>query len=158
MHRIRHRRSFLHQRGTSLFEALVAFLVLALGMVAIARTQGTLRLDLDVARQRSEAVRLAQQELELVRGIRPFAQLASASHAVDAEVRFVIARQVVAVPPTNAKAASVTVDWTDRSGAARRYAIHSILEGSDPALVGALALVAASMPASAPAPAPPTAR
>ena len=128
------------QSGSSLFEALIASLVLAIGMLALARSQGTLRLDAELAHQRSDAVRLAQQELELVRGQWPFAAIASTSRQVDASTHFLVARDVTVVSGVAAKAASVTVSWTDRSGIAQRIALHSIMDGTDSALSGALAL------------------
>jgi type II secretory pathway pseudopilin PulG len=52
------------QRGVSLIEALVALAVMAFGMLGIVGVQSTLRLNSDVAKQRSEAVRLGQQMME----------------------------------------------------------------------------------------------
>ena len=139
------------QRGTTLFEALVAFLVLSLGMIAMARLQGHQRLDADVARQRAEAVRLAQEEMETLRsfgntaaaaGMRSFDAIASASRSVDAGTAYLIDRQIALIDLAQAKSASVTVRWTDRSGTAQQVALHSIISGADPALSGALALAA----------------
>ena len=48
------------ERGVSLVESLVAFAVLALGTAAVAHLQSQLRLAGDVARERSEAIRLGQ--------------------------------------------------------------------------------------------------
>ena len=50
--------AFRRARGATLLEALVAFLVLSLGMLTMARVQSSLRLNSDIARQRTEAVRL----------------------------------------------------------------------------------------------------
>jgi Tfp pilus assembly protein PilV len=138
------------QRGTTLFEALIAFLVLSLGMVAIARLQGHLRLDADAARQRSEAVRLAQEDMETLRGFaaaatagpRAFDAIASASRSVDTGTAYLIARQIEATGALPAKSASITVSWTDRSGSVQQVVLHSIIAGTDPALSGALALAA----------------
>jgi Tfp pilus assembly protein PilV len=59
---MRHR---LHaQSGVSLIEALVAMAVMAFGMLGIVGVQSTLRFNSDIAKQRSEAVRLAQQVIE----------------------------------------------------------------------------------------------
>ena len=136
-HPTRHR-----QRGTSLLEALVAFLVLSLGMVAIARVQGHLRLDADVARQRTEAVRLAQQDMETLRSERTFSTIASASRSVNPGTTYAIERRIEATAMPHAKAASITVRWADRSGVAQHVALHSIIAGTDPSLSGALALAA----------------
>ena len=51
------------QRGVTLLESLIAFVLLATGALAVASLQGQLRLHADLARQRSEAVRLGQQEI-----------------------------------------------------------------------------------------------
>ena len=55
------------QAGVSLVEALVAFLVTAFGMLSIAGMQASLSRNSDTAKQRSEAVRLAQQKMEQLR-------------------------------------------------------------------------------------------
>ena len=47
-------------RGLSLIDALLAFFVLSTTALVALQTQATLRLDADVARQRAEAVRLAE--------------------------------------------------------------------------------------------------
>ena len=130
------------QRGTSLLEALIAFLVLTLGMVSIARVQGHLRLDADVARQRTEAVRLAQQDMETLRSERTFSAIASASRSVNPGTAYAIERRIEATGMPHAKAASITVRWVDRSGVAQQVALHSVIAGTDPRLSGALALAA----------------
>lgn len=55
------------EAGFTLVEALVALLVMAFGMLAIAGFQTTLSRNSDVAKQRSEAVRLAQQKIDELR-------------------------------------------------------------------------------------------
>ena len=138
------------QRGTTLIEALVAFLVLSLGALALARMQGQLRLNADLARQQSEAVRLAQQEMESLRafgavdgsaGSRSFNAIAS--HARDIDAGATIYELMGDVSPAgvpHAKAVSISVSWTDRSSASHSFVLHSLITGFDPALSGALAL------------------
>ena len=143
------------QRGTTLLEALIAFLVLTLGMLTVARVQTHLRLNADVARQRSEAVRLAQEDLESLRayavlgaasGVRSYEGIASHSRTVDADAgyatdtSYLVARAVDAGSMPDAKDASVTVSWTDRGGSAQQVALSSVIAGADPAFSGALAL------------------
>lgn len=65
-------------RGTTLVEALITFLVLSLGLLAVSRVQGQLRLAGETARQRSEAVRLAEEDIEQLRG---FSRIAAAGPA-----------------------------------------------------------------------------
>ena len=143
------------QRGTTLLEALVAFLVLSLGMLTVARVQTQLRLNSDVARQRSEAVRLAQEDLESLRafavlaasaGARSYGAISSGSRAVDSgtgyatNTHYLVQRQIDTGSAPQAKTASVTVSWADRSGAAQQVALNSIIAGNDPAYSGALGL------------------
>jgi Tfp pilus assembly protein PilV len=143
------------QRGATLLEALIAFLVLALGMLAVTRVQANLRLHADIARQRSEAVRLAQEDIEAMRafatlaasaGARSFEAIASASRTVDASsgyasnTRYLVQRRIDAAGTLQAKTAAVTVSWADRSGAAQQVALHSVIAGIDPAFSAALGL------------------
>ena len=51
-------------RGVSLIEALLALVVMSLGMLAVVGVQATLRSNGDLSRQRAEAVRLAQEGTE----------------------------------------------------------------------------------------------
>jgi Tfp pilus assembly protein PilV len=64
-----------HHRGVSLIEALVALAVMAFGMLGVVGMQAALRTGADQSKQRSEAVRLAQEEMERARS---FGQVASA--------------------------------------------------------------------------------
>lgn len=58
------------QHGFSLVEVLVTVGVLAVGLVAMARFQGTVLLGSSFARERSEAVALAEQKIEQMRNYR----------------------------------------------------------------------------------------
>ena len=143
------------QRGTTLLEALVAFLVLSLGMLTVARVQTQLRLNSDIARQRSEAVRLGQEDLESLRafsvmraasGARAYADVRNAAVDIDSHsgyatnTRYRATRQIDAASAPNTKNATVTVSWNDRSGAAQQVVLDSIISGSDPAYTGALGI------------------
>lgn len=147
------------QHGTTLIEALIALLVLSLGMFAVARMQTQLRLNSDLARQRSEAVRLAQQDLERLRafsviaatgGARAFADIVNATTVVDASTgyasntRYTVARSVSEAAAPNAKNASVVVGWADRAGADQQVELNSLISGGNPAYTGALSVVSAT--------------
>ena len=141
------------QFGTTLLEALVAFLVLSLGMLTVARVQTQLRSNSDVARQRSEAVRLGQEDLEALRaftvlaasaGAHAYADMISASRQVDSgtgyatNTRYTVARQIDAASALRAMNANVTVSWSDRAGGAQQVVLNSVIAGADPAYSGAL--------------------
>ncbi len=140
------------QRGTTLLEALIAFLVLSLGMLAIARLQTQLRSSSDVARQRSEAVRIAQHDLESMRdfsvlagtsGSRSYEGIDSLERSVDAvdgTANYRIARRIGTTGMPGAKTISVVVAWSDRSGTAQQVELGSIIAAADPAYSGALGL------------------
>jgi Tfp pilus assembly protein PilV len=147
------------QRGTTLLEGLVALLVLSLGMFSVGRVQTQLRLNADMARQRSEAVRLAQEDLERLRafsvvaataGARAYADIVNATTTVDASTgyasntRYQVARSITTASAPNAKNASVTVSWADRAGGDHRVVLNSVISGSNPAYSGALSVAPAT--------------
>jgi Tfp pilus assembly protein PilV len=152
------------QRGTTLLEGLVALLVLSLGMFSVGRVQTQLHLNADMARQRSEAVRLAQEDLERLRafsviaataGARAYADIVDASTMVDASTgyasntRYEVARSITPAQAPNAKNASVAVSWSDRAGVAHQVVLNSVIAGSNPAYSGALSVATAGAPMQA---------
>ena len=62
------------ERGFTLIEALIALVVMSLGMLTFAAVQARLRTHSDVAKQRSEAVRIGQENIE---NLRAFGSLAA---------------------------------------------------------------------------------
>lgn len=54
-------------RGVSLVEALVALAVMSIGLLGVVGMQATLRTNAELSRQRSEAVRMAQEKVESLR-------------------------------------------------------------------------------------------
>jgi type II secretory pathway pseudopilin PulG len=143
MHRHLHPRR--PARGITLVEALVALLVLALGMLAVARLQPALRQHADDARQRSEALRLAQSDLERLRAYEsaasgPRSHDAIAAHAEDVDGGYRLTREVDAAVLPHAKAVRVGVTWPDRSGATRHVALDSVIARIDPVLAGSTGL------------------
>ncbi|HRH89749.1 MAG TPA: hypothetical protein PLO41_23115 [Rubrivivax sp.] len=144
-------------RGVSLIEAIVAMAVMAFGMVAIVGLQGTLRQNSDIAKQRSEAVRLAQAAIE---DWRRFAQMGLATppdmgytniQTTAAEVispdsdnrhntTFTRTRTVTDVP--GGKSIAVTVTWPDRTRPDQNLSVtlSSIIARVDPALSGILSM------------------
>lgn len=150
------------QRGTTLLEALVAFLVLSLGMLTVVRFQTQLRLNSDVARQRSEAVRIAQQEMENLRsfsvmaataGARSFTDITSGATTLDdiaeqagSNTRYTVTRSVADDKLPHAKSASLSVAWDDRSGSAQKVVLETVIAAIDPAYSGALGIAPHNAP------------
>ena len=83
-------------RGVSLIEALVALAVMAFGLLGVVGMQATLRFNADVSRQRAEAVRMAQAQME---DMRSFGVLSGAASAGDHEYVDIISATDVPVPP-----------------------------------------------------------
>ena len=131
-----------HQRGITLVESLVGVLLLSLGLLGALRMQSWLRLNGDVAQQRSEAIRIAQQDLEQVRGFTD----AAAFQAITTQRRetshttasFTLNRTVSA--DHTLKNSLVAVSWQDRSGSTQTVQLHSSLNGLSPVYSAALAL------------------
>jgi hypothetical protein len=145
------------QRGISLVEALIAFLVLSLGALAMSRLQNHLRFNADVARQRSEAVRLAQEDLEASRTFASLTDIESGHSYSDildsstdvapgadraGNTNFHVDRSIV--DAKGFRTASVAVDWSDRNGHGQHVILHSVIAATPPALSGSLTLVAAA--------------
>lgn len=153
----------LHDRGFTLIEALVALLVLSFGMLALAGMQASMWRNGDLARQRSEALQLAQHKVEERRSFASIATsgplvawneqpdlqtetdlYASADAASGARGNTVFARTTTlggsAVDPR--RRLQVTVTWTDRVGDAQSLELASMLSRSDPGEAGMLILPA----------------
>lgn len=147
------------QRGISLPEALLAFLVLALGVLSMAKLHRHLQLHADIARQRSEAVRIAQQEIESVRAYASLSLPANAPPEATSYERidttaatveqlngqrlntvYQLTRQVEAGSGARLKNAHVGVTWTARDGSSQHAVVSSVIAGQHPALAGALTL------------------
>ncbi len=133
-------------RGFAMIEALIAFLVLSIGMLALARLQNDLRVNADAARERTEAMRLAQIDIERLRA---FADAAGWNAIADAEIDVTPAGGTTAytltrVVTTNAepalKTVQVTLRWNDRHGAGQSLRLSTLIAGHDPVLSGALTL------------------
>lgn len=155
-------------RGFTLVEALIALIVIAGGALAVAGFQLHMSRASDVAKQRSEAVRLAQQKLEELRSFdstRPPPagstvfpgsynyqdRIVSGSDAPTDPATtvsntaftrsWVVTRDGVnpAAPNEPQKWVAVTVTWTDRTGEAQNVVLRSVISSSDPVDIGILA-------------------
>ena len=148
------------QLGVSLIEALVALAIMAFGMLGVVGMQASLRFTADVSKQRSEAVRLAQEEVERLRN---FSVLSTAPGAVAFEdissvtpataslpgaSNTTYTRTTTVVPLTPAdplmKKITVSVAWLDRRAASssdlQTVSLNTIIAGVAPELAGSLSV------------------
>ncbi|MFG6441178.1 type IV pilus modification PilV family protein [Roseateles sp. LKC17W] len=98
------RRPMSAQRGVTLIEALVALVVMSFGMVALVGLLGNLRYSGDIAKQRGEAMRIAQAELELLRSFSTLTKPAGAAANIrdyDQDLLPAVAARTVPAENTN---------------------------------------------------------
>lgn len=143
--------------GVSLIEALVALAVMSFGMLALLGVQTTLRYNNEVARQVTEATRLASEEVEQIRfftDVLPIAGQANPSwqeldtmisHTVTlpgdtANTSYALTRTVNTPADTMHKVVHVVVRWTDRSNQNRSVTLDSVVGGLEPLLSGMLSV------------------
>ncbi len=149
-------------RGTTLIEALVALLVMAFGMVALVGLMSNLRRSADGAKQRGEALRIAQAELSQIRsfsiltqpavpvaGTAAFDDITQPAAATtitpaNTNTTYSLERLVTDVTEaagnTIAKQVRVNVTWLDRAGQNQSLTLESYISRVDPAFAGALAI------------------
>ena len=122
-----------HSRGVSLIEALVALAVMAFGLMGVVGMQTTLRSSADLSKQRSEAVRMAQEKVEDLRAFSVLSGAPAGEHdytkiistttpetvtvatgfANTTFTRTVTVPAIAATAP-RMKTLSVRVEWSDR--------------------------------------------
>lgn len=138
-------------RGVSLVEAMVALAVMAFGMLAVVGIQATMRLNADIAKQRSEATRFAQTELETQRafsvidadGVQlAYADIETKPSRDEAGVNatYQVKQQVLTYTNPPAKTLVVTVEWQDRTGQKQQVLLNGVITAAAPALSGTLAV------------------
>jgi hypothetical protein len=145
------------QQGVSLVEALVALAVMSIGMLALVGVQSTMRLNSDLAKQRTEATRIASEEIELVRSFTSMGVVnaqpgVSYDEIVDRVVEsyqppdgignttYRVVRNVTDLPGSAQKVVSVQVQWVDRTNQQQTVTLDSAISGAAPTL-GAMLMV-----------------
>jgi type IV pilus modification protein PilV len=145
------RRSRSESGGFTLIEALVALVVLSFGLLAVAGFQMQLSRGSDLAKQRTQATRLAQEKIEELRSFEQltarvgkfsYADLATGAEAQQTVGNMVYTRSwtISGSATSPYRTASVTVAWNDRANDAQTVNLISIISRSDPADVGGLAV------------------
>ncbi len=145
-----------HQHGVTLIDALLAFLVLAAGVLSMGKLQLHLQAHADLSRQRSEAMRIAQEDIESLRSFAslqadavapsaaPYERIESVTASVDRlngatlNTVFHLTRQIDDSSASRLKSATVSVAWSARDGAMQQAVLNTAIAGESPALSGAL--------------------
>ena len=141
--------------GVSLIEALIAMAIMAFGMLAVVGIQVTLRANADIAKQRSEATRLAEEEIEGLRSFCGMTATATCANAWDDmannvrqltagvgndfNVDYTVTRTLTAVSAAET-AVVVAVTWQDRNAVNQQITLNSVLTGAEPSLSGVLSV------------------
>jgi Tfp pilus assembly protein PilV len=141
------------QRGVSLIEALVALAVMAFGILGVVGIQSALRGNADISRQRSEAVRLAQEAIENARafdaltttpGRVAYADIVNAAETIAGlaatNTTYTRTQTVVAAAAGRAKVLAVDVSWPDRTGQVQSVRLTTTIAGVTPEVAGSLGL------------------
>jgi Tfp pilus assembly protein PilV len=144
------------QSGVTLIEALVALLIMGFGMVALLGLQSTMRRSADHATQRSEAVRLAQRDMETLRSFSTLVRPANAASGTSAyadiddatalnigndqsNTEFQLVRDVTPMQDGSLDVI-VTVSWVDRANETMEVTLRSLIARIDPRLSASLAI------------------
>jgi type IV pilus modification protein PilV len=137
------------QAGFTLIEALIALVVMAFGMLALAGMQLTLSRSSDVAKQRTEAVRLAQREMDRLRSYTSIAN--SASHPINwasmaassvslattgTNTQYTLSTTFAGAASAPMRPVNITVSWNDRTGDLQTVALSSVIAQNDPIDIG----------------------
>lgn len=141
------------QRGVSIVEAMVALAIMGFGMLAVVGIQATMRLNADIAKQRSEATRFGQEAMEELRaftvveitaGQRSWSDIVTSAAedvtGVTTNTTYRVSRAVVDYANPPAKALTVTVTWRDRTDQTQQVLLRSVISSAAPALSGTLAV------------------
>lgn len=151
----RHGRARSTASGVSLVEAMVALAVMAFGMLSLVGVQTTLRMNNDLAKQRSEATLIATEEMERLRNYVTLTPvLASPGTSWDeiagrtvaaytppesiGNTTYRVERRVQEIANIKQKLISVEVTWPDRVGVTQRIVLNSMIWGARPEFSGLL--------------------
>ncbi|MFT7773230.1 type IV pilus modification PilV family protein [Roseateles sp.] len=164
------------QRGVTLIEALVALLVMSFGMLALVGLMSNLRLSADIAKQRTEAMRIARADLAVMRSFSMLDRPAGVVGGPNAYFTDIVDDTTSILPPdpsvntTYAKVRTVTdlrddasltappiakqvhvrVDWMDRAGEAQFVTLDTIIARVDPIFSAAVGFAPRNSPITQP--------
>lgn len=135
------------QRGFTIIEALIALLIMTFGLLAASGMQMTLSSNADVSKQRTEAMRLANEKVEYLRS---FSQISTATSVVSwdglsggtdqttTNASYSRTWSIGGSTSDAQRALSVAVSWTDRSGETQTVTLNSVISRTEPSDTGFL--------------------
>jgi prepilin-type N-terminal cleavage/methylation domain-containing protein len=135
------------RRGFTLLEALVALAVVSIGLMGVVKMQGLMARYADVSKQRSEATRLAQQQIETLRsytsidtapGQLSWNALAGGNDVTSTNADFTRTWTLAGASTDPLRRVSVNVAWNDRAGDPQNVTLNSVISRTDPSDVGLL--------------------
>ncbi len=141
------------RRGFSLLEALVALLLVAFGMLVLVGVNLKLARSEDIAKQRGEAARLAQEKIEDLRsftqltagaGVKAWDTLAGGTETISAgggystNTTFTRTTQLLGATTDAMRVAQVTVGWADRTNEAQSLSFATVISKTNPTDSGSL--------------------
>lgn len=142
-----------HARGFSILEALIALVLVAFGLLTLMGVTMKLARSEDVARQRGEAARLAQERIEAIRSYTQidtsattlaWADLASGNDSIvnsddySTNTTFNRSWQLLGATTDPMRQLRVTVNWLDRTNTAQTLSYGTVISQTDPKDVGSL--------------------
>jgi Tfp pilus assembly protein PilV len=143
-------RTLRRQAGFTLLEALIALLITAFGMLGLAGMQMMMSRNADVAKQRSEATRLAEQQIETMRGytqiqsatgVFAWNDLAGSTQTVTptgSNTAYTVTSELSGTISDTMRVLKVTVSWRDRSNELNDLKLNTVIAQLDPARSGGL--------------------
>lgn len=137
--------NYIHQgrqQGQGLIEILMTVLFIGIGVLALIKLQNYLAYGNDFAYQRSDAVRIAARQIEILRdfqvvnntsGYTSYQGIASGSSTVaGTNTTYSVNWTVTSFTNPTYKTINVTVSWTDRYNAAQSVNLVTSVAGIDP--------------------------
>jgi len=146
-----HKQPHLSQNGFSVIEALIGFIIFATGFITLASIQTNLIYHSDIAKQKTEAIRLAQNEIE---NFRNFSQITGTANSwsslsptsspiiinsyftnnqtIATNTTFSIQSYIESDINKTFRSVSAIVNWPDRKGTPQSITLASIISKSSP--------------------------
>lgn len=143
------------QVGFTIIEALVSLVIMGFGILAMAGMQAGLSRNADDAKQRTEAIRLAQEKIEFFRSFTGIDStvvgqgttsatalnwnaLAGSADSITTNAVYTRTWTIGGSASDSLRGLTVNVAWADRTGAAQAVSLSSVLSKTNPADSGFL--------------------